>query len=543
MRRFTRLLMELDAATGRSRKEEALSRYFAAAPAEDAAWAVALLTGRRATRAVPAGLLRELAAERAGLAAWLVGECRDAVGDLCEALALVVPDAPGLPAGGCDESLSGVIASRVLPLGGMSRAEQRRAVAEAWEVFDSDQRFVFHKLISAGSRFGVSRGLLVRALAQRAGLDAAIVDDRLSGEWAPSAGAFAGLVAPARGGGGEPGCPYPFYLAHVLEAGPEPLGRCSGWVVEWKWDGVRAQLLRRGGRSVLWSRGEEMIGGMFPELTAAGMSLPEGTVLDGQVLAYEGGGPLPPGSLERRLSRRGVEREFWPEVPVVFMAYDLLEEEGRDLRHEALARRRAGLEQLIARADEPLLRASPGLEVRSWEEAQRLLARARETGVTGLMIKRGDSPYLSGRERGAWWKLKVEPHRLRMTLVAAQAGRGEGRGEEPGERTEYSFALREGGAWVTVARASGGLDAGEMEELGRWVRRHTTGRKGPVRMVEPGQVFEVEFESVQRSPRRRGGLAVCGPRMARWRRDLKPEAVDGLEALRALLPAEAGRGG
>jgi DNA ligase-1 len=309
-------------------------------------------------------------------------------------------------------------------------------------------------------------------------------------------------------------------------------------VVEWKWDGVRAQLLRRAGRSMLWSRGEEMIGGSFPELTGAAMSLPEGTVLDGEVLAFEAGRPLPLASLQSRLKRRSVQREFWPESPVAFMAYDLLEEDGRDLRREPLSGRRARLERLIARAGEPLLRASPGHEVRVWEEAQRLLARAREAGVGGLMIKRVDSPYVGGRERGTWWKLKTDPLRLDMALVAAQVGPVSGAGQHGG----YSFAVRDGGSWVTVATAGGGLEAAEMEEVDRWVRRHTTLRKGPVRWVEPGLVFEIAFDSVQRSPRRRGGLAVLNARMVRWRRDKGPEAADALDELRAMLP-EAMQGG
>ncbi|MEM6460167.1 MAG: ATP-dependent DNA ligase, partial [Planctomycetota bacterium] len=427
----------------------------------------------------------------------------------------------------------------------MTEAEQKASILETWQAFDTSQRFLFHKLISGNFRFGAAKKLVVNALAAAAAartgeaVEPAVMQHRLGGRpIAPTAAAFDALLA---GGADDDARPYPFYLAHQLDAPPEDfaevLGEPRRWAAEWKWDGIRAQLIRRGGQTLLWSRGDELITDAFPELRAAGDALPDGTVLDGEVLAYEAGGPLPFSLLQRRLNRKRMEAMLFADVPVVFMAYDLLEADGEDLRERTTDERRGRLEAVLPDG-EPALRLSPRIDFASWEDLAEKRGESRERGVEGVMLKRADAVYAAGRVRGDWWKWKVDPYTVDCVMVYAQRGSG----RRSSLFTDYTFAVWSGegrgvGELVPVTKAYSGLTDEEFAKVDRFIQKHTVGKRGSFRQVEPELVFEIAFEGINPSDRHKSGVALRFPRMHRWRTDKPPEEADTLGSLLGLLRA------
>ena len=530
MRRFASLYDALDATTSTNAKVAAMQAYFAEAPPADAAWALFFLTGGRLKRLIPPRLLATWGCERARVPWWLFEESFGLAGDLAETIALLVDtQREGRPAPDAPPALSRLIEERLLPLRDAPEEEKRRAVLELWDGLERREIFLLNKLLTGELRVGVSGTLAVRALARHAGLPPATVAHRLMGAWQPSAAAFASLIAP-EGGETDVSRPYPFFLASQLEAEPESLGDPGEWITEWKWDGIRAQIVRRGGGAFLWSRGEELITDRFPDLAGVWAALPEGTVLDGEVLAFSAGAPLPFSVLQRRIGRRILSPRILAEAPAAFMAYDLLESGGADLRAVPLRERREKLAGLIeARSDRLLL--SPAVEAGSWADLRELRKQARERGVEGLMLKRWSSPYRHGRPRGDWWKWKIEPHSIDAVLVYAQPGHG----RRATLMTDLTFGLWDGGELVPVAKAYSGLTDEEIDQLDRWIRQHTLERFGPVRAVEPVHVFELHFEGIAESTRHRSGVAVRFPRIARWRADKKPADADTLQTLRGLI--------
>ena len=542
---FTRLYLELDATNRTAEKTAALERYFRAAEARDAVWALACLTGRRLRRAVSGPELFGLAAKEAGLPGWLMEECFAAVGDGGETVALLLPE----PAEVRPIALHELLAERIARLRRMSEAERGAAIVAIWRRLDAAHRFVFHKLLSGTFRVGVSRTLAVRALANVVGVPPAEMEGRVMGDWEPTEATWARLTS-AEVIDGEPSRPYPFFLAQDAEAERrkraaageaagigEVLGARDQWQAEWKWDGLRGQLIRRGGKSYLWSRGEEPIGRNFPELLAAAEALPEGTVLDGEVLAVEGERVRSFAELQPRINRVQAEGLLFTDNPVAFVAYDVLEAGGVDVRGRTLRERRGMLEEIVpggARAAggaAGMLRVSPVVEAATWEELGVLRAGSRERGVEGLMLKRLDSAYGTGRTGNAWWKWKIDPHTVDAVLMFAQPGSG----RRASLFTDYTFGVWDRGKLVPCAKAYSGLTDAEIAELDRWIRRHTVERHGPVAVVEPVQVFELAFEAIARSDRHRSGVALRFPRMARWRKDKRAEEADGLEVLEKLM--------
>ena len=548
MQRFTDLFNAIDRTTRTSEKTAALRAYFEEAPPADAVWALRVLTGQRLIRAVPYPRLRAWAAEAAGLDAWLFQACYDAVGDLSETLALVLPPEPlgasELPGGGerggaasgggVDEPLYTVIETRILPLGQMTEAEQRASVRATWARFSADERFLFHKLISGNFRVGAARKVVINALAQVANVEPAVMQHRLGGKnIEPTPAAFEALL---KGGEDDPARPYPFYLAYQIDDPQATLGEVSGgrgWRAEWKWDGIRAQLIRRAGQTLLWSRGDELITGAFPELVAAGDGLANGTVLDGEVLAWEGENPLPFGALQKRLNRKGVQPMLFADTPVVFMAYDVLEHGGEDQRGRSTDERRALLEALLP--DDAALRLSPRIAFDSWDDLAAQREASRDRGVEGVMLKRADAAYATGRVKGDWWKWKVDPYTVDCVMVYAQRGSG----RRSSLFTDYTFAVWSGvpgrSELVPVTKAYSGLTDAEFAKVDAFIKRNTEGRQGGFRAVKPELVFEIAFEGINESDRHKSGVALRFPRMHRWRTDKKPIDADTLESLRSLL--------
>ena len=527
MRRFAALYEALDRTTSTNAKVEALVAYFRAAPPGDAAWALFFLTGRRVKRLIPSAVLHELAVELTGFPEWLLSESYAAVGDYAETLALLVEHSDA-GSGALDLPLDTWMRERILPLRDAARDEQKAAVRRYWSEVAAGERLVLNKLVTGEFRVGVSATLVIRAVASVGGVAAPVMAHRVMGDWDPSAAFFESLLAPEAARDDE-SRPYPFYLASPHDGAVDVLGPRDAWLAEWKWDGIRAQLVRREAVH-LWSRGEELITGRFPELVEAAAALPRGTVLDGEILAYRDGAVLPFSVLQTRIGRQKLTRRILDEAPAVLMTYDLLEQDGQDIRSLPLDERRARLAALLTPEVPPLL-LSPEVTGADWETLARQREDSRSRNVEGLMLKRRDGPYRSGRPRGEWWKWKIAPFTVDTVLIYAHPGHG----RRASLFTDYTFAVWHEGALVPIARAYSGLSDVEILELDAWIRRHIHDRFGPVRAVEPVQVFELAFENIARSTRHRSGIAVRFPRILRWRRDKKPEDADHLTTLIALL--------
>jgi DNA ligase-1 len=531
VKRFAALVAAIDETTRTTEKVDAMVEYFTNAQPIDAAWAVHFLSGNRPKRLVPVRRLAAWATGASGIPDWLFEECYHAVGDLAETITLLLPEA----ASPLDRPLHEWIEDYLLTLGGLEEQEQREAILSAWRELAGAERFVWNKLITGGFRLGVSQPLVIRALSRVSGLTEGVIAHRLSGIWEPTAASWTALVA-EQTSDTDISRPYPFYLAYALEEELESLGEPSAWQIEWKWDGIRAQLIRRNGQVFLWSRGEELVTERFPEIATAAMTLPEGTVLDGEIMPWSGDRPLPFAQLQRRIGRKSLGAKILAEVPVVFVVYDLLELEGEDVRGRPLEWRRAKLRELVpGDAVSGALILSPTLGVESWDSVRSAWRAARERCAEGLMLKRLDGEYGVGRRKGGWWKWKVQPYAVDAVMIYAQAGHG----RRASLNTDFTLAVWDAGALVPFAKAYTGLTDAEIRELDVWIRRNTVEKFGPVRSVKPEQVFELAFEGIQASPRHKSGVAVRFPRILRWRTDKKPEDADTLTTLRALMNTSA----
>ncbi|BBU26788.1 ATP-dependent DNA ligase [Burkholderia sp. THE68] len=546
MKRFATLYAALDATTSTNEKLEALIAYFSGAAPEDAAWASYFLAGGKPRQSVPTRLITEFARERAGLPEWLFEESYQAVGDLAETIAHVLPPASGESSLG----LAQWIEERVLTLRGANPSELRERLLGYWDELNWSERFLLTKLIGGGFRVGVARQLVVRALAAVAGVDHKRIAQRMVG-WTdsrqtPSAARYLRLIAPAAEGDdvdtpheSDLGLPYPFFLAHPLQADPATLGSPTGWIVEWKWDGIRAQLVKRAGRVWIWSRGEDLVTERFPELAALGAALPDGTVIDGEILAWEPGAnaPLPFARLQPRITRKSLTKKVLADSPAALLAYDLLEADGRDLRTEPLDARRAKLDALASDLAVDLLRVSPVVVASDWAALAALRDESRARGVEGLMLKERASMYGVGRTKasGTWWKWKIDPYSIDAVLLYAQRGHG----RRASLYTDFTFAVWDEAdgtrTLVPFAKAYSGLTDEEMRQVDAIVRKTTIEKFGPVRSVTPTLVFEIGFEGIQASPRHKSGIAVRFPRMLRWRTDKQIEDADTLDILKGFL--------
>lgn len=547
MKRFADLFARLDATTKTNEKVAALVDYYQQAPPADAAWATYFLSGRKIRRLVPTKLLRQWAAEQADVPDWLFEESYSAVGDLAETISLIVP--PGEAS--LNEPLADCIVERLMPLRDQSPEQQRDVIVDLWDRTDAATRFVLMKLVTGAFRVGVSRNLVTRAISRYAGIDTEAIAHRLMGDWQPDADFFKALVHPDTDDS-QISRPYPFCLAHPIEQATSPdrgggarqaaeiastIGSAGDFAAEWKWDGLRGQVIRRREQTFLWSRGEDLMENRWPEIEAAAEQLPGGTVIDGEILACqlddqgEVAAVLPFGQLQRRIGRKRVGKKLLSEVPVVFHAFDVMECEGRDIRKEPLRERRKTLEQVLADVNHPHLKATDLLCGNDWIDLAELRETSRQRNSEGLMLKRWDSPYDVGRVRGTWWKWKVQPYTIDAVLVYAQRGHG----KRASLYTDYTFAVWDGDQLVPFAKAYSGLDDAEIRKVDQFVRRHTNESFGPVRSVTPQLVFELAFEGLSRSTRHKSGIATRFPRILRWRHDKQPRDANRLSDLTALL--------
>ncbi|MEP6907551.1 MAG: ATP-dependent DNA ligase [Pseudoxanthomonas sp.] len=527
MKQFANLYRELDQSTATGDKRAALVRYFREAPPANAAWAMWLLAGGKLARIANTRELREWIVQESGQPAWLVEDSYEQVGDLAETLTLLLDDPQAMTE---DLSLVEWIEGILLPTANQAPELRRAAVVGGWSALPFDQRLLFNKLLTGALRVGVSQRLVQQALSEMSGIDIARIAQRMLGAWKPTPDFLRNLltmeVLPE-----DRQQPYPFFLASPLENEAPTLGDIEDWLLEWKWDGIRLQLIRRNGEVALWSRGEERLDGRFPEIETAAMTLSRDCVIDGELLAWrEGDAPMPFTALQTRIQRRKPGAKTLSDTPARVLAYDLLELDGQDLRQRPLCERRALLESLLLEHADPRIILSLRIKADSWPAAALLRDEARARGVEGLMLKRAQSVYQSGRRRGDWWKWKVDPLTIDAVLLYAQSGHG----RRSMLYTDYTFGVWDGDTLVPVAKAYSGLDDKEILSLDRWIRANTLERFGPVRSVKAHQVFELGFEAVNVSKRHKSGIAVRFPRILRWRQDKPMAQADRLETLKAL---------
>lgn len=523
---FAQLVRSIGNVTRTSEKIEALASYFSIAPEADKLWVIAIFTGRRPKRTVNSTLLAEWCRELSGLPGWLFEECYHTVGDLGETIALLLPPSA---AAGQDRPLHYYI-EKLRDLSAATLEEKKAFILDCWQTLNRDERFVFNKLITGGFRIGVSQQLLVQALARLLPLEPSQIAHQISGQWDPSSIDFSALFDRSHLHT-DVSKPYPFYLAYAVDGDPTGLGDPAWWQAEWKWDGIRGQLIKRRQQGFVWSRGEELMTDKFPEYSSLLQQLPDGTVIDGEIMPSADGRPLPFSLLQTRIGRKNPGKKQLEAAPVAFFAYDLLEWQGRDLREEPLLKRRALLEALVSALAHPRLHLSPIVPFASWEELRLQRGGAREAGAEGFMLKRKDSAYLSGRRRGDWWKWKIDPLTIDAVMIYAQKGHG----RRSNLYTDYTFAVRDGDRLVSFAKAYSGLTDKEIAQVDAFVKQHSLEKFGPVRTVKPELVFEIAFEGIAASNRHKSGVALRFPRINRWRHDKKPEDINTLADLQQML--------
>ncbi len=525
MKDFVHLFQQLDQTTKTTVKVNALVCYFEQATDMDKLWTIAILSHRRPKRSVKTNLLRAWAAEVANTPIWLFEDSYHIVGDLAETMALIHPNQESKS----DKSLSDWI-EFLISLQELEEAEKKEKVLWAWNQLHQTERFIFNKLITGGWRMGVSQKLMTKALSQYTNIDENSLAHRLMGNWKPQETSFQKLVIQANGGENL-SQPYPFYLAYPLEKEPIELGTPKDWLIERKWDGIRGQLIVREEELFIWSRGEELVTERFPELNELKDELPSGTVIDGEILAYEDGKPLNFSVLQSRIGRKTVSQSILKKAPVVLMAYDLLEHEGKDIRHEPLSIRRQILESLFQKVNSAKLLLSPSLHFNNWEEVAKEREESRKYLAEGFMLKQKNSIYQVGRKKGDWWKWKMDP--LTIDAVLLYAMRGHGR--RANLYSDYTFAVWKGNELVPFTKAYSGLTDEEIKKVDAFVKKNTLERFGPVRSVIPELVFEIAFEGIAKSTRHKSGVALRFPRMHRWRTDKKAKEANTHKDLLDLL--------
>jgi DNA ligase-1 len=524
MQIFAELIHRLDQSNKTGDKLEALDWFFSNAAPADSVWVIAIFSHRRPKRQVSTRQLRNWCQEKAGIPDWLFEESYQAVGDLAETIALLLPAPTRTHSVSLTEWIHWL---QQLPA---DEELKKQEILAAWDQFTSLERFVFNKLITGGFRIGVSQNLLIQALSKFTGLPQAQVAHRLMGNWDPEQISLQELLHPENKEE-DYSKPYPFFLAHPIETEFLESSTVSEWIAEWKWDGIRGQIIRRGQQSFIWSRGEELVNDKFPEILEFLDQLPDGTVLDGELLAYQEDSPLPFSVLQTRITRKSLSKKILLEAPVSFIAFDLLEWEAKDLRSEPLSERKALLEELTLQASHSKFKLSETLLFDSWEELARVRENARDLQTEGLMLKKKDSLYETGRKRGAWWKWKLDPLHIDGVLIYAQKGHG----RRADLFTDYTFGVWDGEVLVSFAKAYSGLTNAEIREVDAYVKKNTKEKFGPVRTVNPGLVFEIAFEGIQASPRHKSGVALRFPRIARWRKDKTIAQANTLADLKALL--------
>lgn len=536
MKEFARLFTDLDETNKTNEKVRILKEYFSRVPDEDKMHTLALFTGRKPRRQINSTLIKYYAMELAGIPQWLFEESYHVVGDLGETIALLLPEADSTQ----NKPLS-VWMSEINNLSSLAESERKEWLINAWNSMNTQERFVLNKVLGGSFRIGVSQNLIIKALAELSELDPAVITHRIMGNWDPQTLTFQQLMQPGDASD-DISRPYPFFLAYAIQETSDQsksaaeietaLGDPADWQAEWKWDGIRAQVIHRNGELFIWTRGEELSTAKFPEFHPFLADLPQGTVLDGEAICFANDCPLPFNVLQTRIGRKNLNKKILAESPMAFIAYDCLEYNNQDIRHFPLKERRGLLEQLhIESGHKAVFRISPVVNFQSWAELHTLREKSRENFAEGFMLKRLDSHYLTGRKRGDWWKWKIDPLSVDAVLIYAQKGHG----RRADLYTDYTFAVWDKEKLVPFAKAYSGLTDKEIKQVDYFIKHNTLEKFGPVRTVRPQLVFEIGFEGINRSSRHKSGVALRFPRILRWRQDKKIEEADTIETLKALL--------
>jgi DNA ligase-1 len=526
MKRFAQLIQELELSNKTNDKINALVTYFNEAEDKDKPYVIAMFTGKRPKRPINTAFIKQWAIELSGIPEWLFTESYHSVGDLSETIALVLPPAEFA----VEKSLHQWI-SELASLHGKTDEEKKNYILTAWNSLGTQERFIFNKLISGNFRIGVSNKMLVNAIAKQSDEDSSKIMHSIMGKWQPNEITFDELTAGSHVNT-DNSWPYPFCLAYALDADPESLGEPKGWQAEWKWDGIRGQIVKRNGELFIWSRGEELVTDQFPELHFLKDELVDGTVLDGEILAVKDGNVLSFSTLQQRLNRKTINKSQLNDAPIGFFCYDVLEFETEDIRNEPLAKRRSILEKIInGLITKGVVLLSPVIAFTGWQQLAEIRETARDINSEGIMLKKLDSVFHSGRKRGDWWKWKINPYTVDTVMIYAQKGSG----RRANFYTDYTFAVRDGEQLITIAKAYSGLTDKEIKEVNSFVNKNAIEKFGPVRTVKPELVFEIAFEGIAESKRHKAGLALRFPRIARWRKDKKANEINTLDDLRQLL--------
>ena len=533
MKLFSQLVQVLATTTKTNQKLAAIQEYFEAADDKDKIWVIALFSGRRPKRSVNSALLREWCMEISGIVPWLFEESYHTVGDLAETIALLLP---GRMEGEVNEYSLSYYLNQLMLLEKKDELIKKQFVTEGWKQMNANEKFVFNKLITGGFRIGVSQKLMVNAIAKTTDVSPSIIAHRISGNWDPAVLSFQELLS-IEHSASDFSKPYPFYLAYAIENDIDTLGDPVEWQAEWKWDGIRGQLIKRNDELYVWSRGEELMTAKFPEYKILELILPNGTAIDGEIISLasvpvkENFTPLPFSALQTRIGRKNITKKELTNAPVGFIAYDLLEYDGIDYRDVSLTGRREKLETLINSLGQSFIHISPVINFTSWKDLTTIRKNSRDIGSEGLMLKRKDSIYQVGRKRGDWWKWKIDPLTIDAVMIYAQKGHG----RRSNLYTDYTFAVKNGEQLVSFAKAYSGLTDKEIAQVDNFVKRNSVEKFGPVRTVKPELVFEIAFEGIAASNRHKSGVALRFPRINRWRKDKKPDEINTLEDLQAIL--------
>ncbi len=526
MKSFAELYRSLDETTKTDEKINSLVEYFESSNPEDSVWAVYFLTGKKPKQIIPARKLRRWSVELAMIPDWLFDESYDIVGDLAETITLLLPQA----AGSTNKSLHYWIEEKLLLLKRKSEIVQKKEMISAWNEMNNKERFVWNKLITGSFKAGVSAKIVVKALALYSRINEPVISYRLMGNWKPTKNFFKQIIS-HDSKDSDLSKPYPFYLAYQLEDEVESLGNVGDWQAEWKWDGIRSQIIKREGKIFIWSRGEEMLNDKFPELENLGFLLPDGTVIDGEITAGQDEKPMPFGELQKRIFKKNITKKIISEIPVVIIAYDLLELNGKDIREEHFINRNKKLFELVNKISDKRLLISPKVKADSWNQLKKKREKSRSRFVEGIMLKRINSTYRVGRKRGDWWKWKIDPLIIDAVLIYAQRGHG----RRANLYTDYTFGIWKEDELVPFAKAYSGLTDEEILKVDSFIKENTIEKFGPVCSVKPELVFELAFEGIQNSTRHKSGVAVRFPRINRWRHDKAIEDADDLETIKALI--------
>jgi len=546
MKQFADLVIKLGTSTKTNEKLGALSEYFSIANDKDKVWVIAIFSGRRPKRAVNSTQLWTWCNELAKLPDWLFEECYHAVGDLGETIALLLPEMtiadarPNGSSGRASHSLHYYLET-LISIEKEDESVRKEFILRSWQTMTQAERFVFNKLITGNFRIGVSQNTMVNALSKTSKLESSIIAHRISGNWDPVTTNFSDLLSELAVTT-DYSKPYPFYLAYAIEDEVNTLGEPNEWQAEWKWDGIRGQIIKRNHELFVWSRGEELMTEKFPEYHALKNHLPNGVVLDGEIIPYKsqsassyGGGvegaPLPFALLQTRIGRKNVTKKQLTEAPITFFAYDLLEYEGNDIRETLLVERRTLLEKIVKEINHPALLLSPVISFTTWAELTALRGQSRNLGSEGIMLKRKDSIYQVGRKRGDWWKWKIDPLVIDAVMIYAQKGHG----RRSSLYTDYTFAVKDGDKLVGFTKAYSGLTDKEFAQVDNFVKRNSLEKFGPVRTVKPELVFEIAFEGIAASNRHKSGVALRFPRINRWRKDKTANEINTLDDLKKML--------